>query len=280
MALSKRVLRPDEKGRGFARAVRLLDLTLPLDHDWMPDEALPSAASFVVAPATHPDKGFLVGTETGTCLTLPAQFDEYRKTHRLHEIPTEALVLRPTVVLDLAAEENVTIGAEQVQRALGTLSVERGDALLLRTGWGDQGRERLGGSHYLLRGPRLGLDAARALAEFMRGRGSDLLLTDLALIAHLDAHQIPDWTALRPRPLPYPSSESQTYLHLYRHEQADADYAVARIFAAAGVMTVKRLVGCAALASPRFRVIVGPLHLVRGVGATCRVIAVEGENGR
>ena len=45
--------------------MRLVDLTLPLDHDWMPDEALPSAAAFVVAPQTHPDKGFLVGTETG-----------------------------------------------------------------------------------------------------------------------------------------------------------------------------------------------------------------------
>jgi kynurenine formamidase len=258
--------------------LRLLDLTLPLDHEWMPDEAVPSAASFVVAPASHPDKGFLIGTETGTCLTLPAQFDEHRKTRRLHEIPPEALVLRPTVLLDLAAGEAVTIGAGDVERALGALSVERGEAVLLRTGWGDHGRERLGGSGYLLRGPRLSLEAARALADFMRVRGSDLLLTDLALIAHLDAHQVPDWTAVQPRPRPYPSPESQIYLHLYRPQQAQADYAVARVFAAAGIMTVKRLVGCGTLASPRFRVIVGPLHLVRGVGATCRVIAVEGES--
>ena len=257
--------------------LRLLDLTLPLDHDWMPDEAVPTAASFVVAPQTHPDKGFLVGTETGTCLTLPAQFDEHRKTRRLHEIPADALVLRPTVLLDVAADEDVTIAAGDIQRALGTLSLEGGDALLLRTGWGDHGRERHGGSRYLLHGPRLSLDAARALAEFMRGRGSDLLLTDLALIAHLDAHQVPEWAALLPRPRPYPSPESQTYLHLYRPQQAEADYAVARIFAAAGIMTVKRLVGCGTLASPRFRVIVGPLHLVRGVGATCRVIAVDGD---
>ena len=39
-------------------------------------------------------------------------------------------------------------------------------------------------------------------------------------------------------------------------------------------MTVKRLVNCGALAGPRLRVIVGPLHVVRGVGATCRVVAV------
>lgn len=257
--------------------MRLLDLTLPLDHEWMPDEAVPSAASFVVAPATHPDKGFLIGTETGTCLTLPAQFDEHRKSRRVHEIPPEALVLRPTVVLDLAAGADVTIGARDVERGVGTLPVEHGDAVLLRTGWGDHGHERLGGSRYLLRGPRLHVDAARTLATFMGARGSDLLLTDLALIGHLDAHQIPEWTALLPRPRPYPSPESQTYLHLYRPQQVAADYAVAKIFAASGIMTVKRLVGCGTLTAPRFRVIVGPLHLVRGVGATCRVIAMEGE---
>lgn len=257
--------------------MRLVDLTLPLDHDWMPDEALPSAAAFVVAPPTHPDKGFLVGTETGTCLTLPAQFDEHRKTRRLHELPPEALVLRPTALLDVPAGEGATITAARLREALGGLGLQQGDAVLLRTGWGDQGRERLGGSGYLLGGPRLELEAARTLAEFMRSRGSDLLLTDLALLAHLDAHQIPEWTALLPRPPAYPSTESRMYLHLYRREQADADYAVARVFAAAGIMTVKRLIGCGGLAGPRLRIIVGPLHLVRGVGATCRVIALEGE---
>jgi kynurenine formamidase len=255
--------------------VRLVDLTLPLDHDWMPDEALPSAAAFVVAPQTHPDKGFLVGTETGTCLTLPAQFDEHRKTRRLHDLAPEALVLRPTVLLDVPAGEGATLAAETLRQALGSLRVERGDAVLLRTGWGDQGRERLGGSGYLLKGPRLALEAARALAQFMRDRGSDLLMTDLPLLAHLDAHQVPEWTTLLPRPRAYPSTESQMYLHLYRREQADADYAVARVLAASGIMTVKRLVGCGTLAAPRFRIIVGPLHLVRGIGATCRVIALE-----
>ena len=100
-------------------------------------------------------------------------------------------------------------------------------------------------------------------------------MTDLPLLAHLDAHQVPEWTTLLPRPRAYPSNESQMYLHLYRREQADADYAVARVLAASGIMTVKRLVGCGTLAAPRFRIIVGPLHLVRGIGATCRVIALE-----
>ena len=65
------------------------DLTLPLDHNWMPDEVLPVAAHFYLAPKYHPDKGVILGSETGTCLTLPAAFADFRKTTRLHEVAIE-----------------------------------------------------------------------------------------------------------------------------------------------------------------------------------------------
>lgn len=261
--------------------MRYVDLTLTLDHDAMPDEALPSAAALVIAPREHADKGFLVGTETGTCLTLPAQFAEHRQGRRLHEVPPEALVLRETVVVDCPAGEGGEITADALEPAVAAAGAGAGDALLLRTGWGDRGLEGQAGTRYLLRGPRLALAAAQALAARMRALGSDLLLTDLPLIARLDAHQIPEWTSLLPRPRPYPSVESRVYLHLYTPEKARADYAVARVLAEAGIMTVKRLVGCGRLEARRLRVIVGPLHLVRGVGSTCRVIALEaGEVGR
>ena len=58
------------------------DLTLPLDHNWMPDEVLPVAAHFYLAPKYHPDKGIILGSETGTCLTLPAAFADFRHVRR------------------------------------------------------------------------------------------------------------------------------------------------------------------------------------------------------
>jgi kynurenine formamidase len=254
--------------------VTFVDLTLTLDHDAMPDEGLPTAAAFVVAPRDHEDKGFLVGTETGTCLTLPAQFVEHRKTRRLHEIPPEALVMRETALVDLPAAGGADIAAADVERAFASAETRSGDAVLLRTGWGDQGLEQRTGTAYLLGGPRLTVDGATALASRLRALGSDLLLTDLPLLARLDAHQRPEWRSLLPPPRPYPSAEARVYLHLYTPDRARADYATARVLADAGVMTVKRLVNCRALTRPRLRVIVGPLHLVRGVGATCRTIAV------
>ena len=78
-----------------------LELTMPLNHEYMADEILPTATPFVLAPPGHPDKGISLGTETGTCLTLPSQFTEFRKTTRLHEVALEKLTLREAVVVSV-----------------------------------------------------------------------------------------------------------------------------------------------------------------------------------
>jgi kynurenine formamidase len=109
----------------------------------------------------------------------------------------------------------------------------------------------------------------------MAERESDLLLTDLALIGWPDKHLLPEWTSLFPRPGPWPSTEAQIYLHLYTPQKAKNDFAVELVLARAGIMTVKRLVHCKDLLSEGLRVIVSPLHIVRGVSSTCRVIAIQ-----
>jgi kynurenine formamidase len=255
--------------------VRLHELTLPLDYEYMPDEVLPTATPFVVAPREHADKGFLFGTETGTCLTLPAQFAELRKSTRLHEVPPEQLILRETALLSVPKGEGEAIEPADVQRALAQADVRAGDAVLLRTGWGDRGEHQRPGTRYLLGTPHFTLEGAQALATAMREHGSDLLLSDVATIAWPDQHLMPEWLSLIPRPRPWPSPEATVYLHLYTAEKMARDYAAALAFARAGIITVKRLVNCGSLSSTRVRSIVGPLHLVRGVGATCRVVAIE-----
>jgi hypothetical protein len=42
-----------------------------------------------------------------------------------------------------------------------------------------------------------------------------------------------------------------------------------------GITTVRKLVDCGQIKSQRIKVIVSPLHVVRGVASTCRVVAVE-----
>ena len=48
--------------------MQLLELTMPLDHQWMPDELFPTATRFMLAPRGDPEKGITVGTESGTSL--------------------------------------------------------------------------------------------------------------------------------------------------------------------------------------------------------------------
>jgi len=251
------------------------DLTLTLDHEWMPDEVLPMASRFYLAPKYHPDKGIILGSETGTCITLPAAYADFRKTTRLHEVSLEKLFLRSTTVFDIPKEENQAISEAELKQAIDKARFNKGNAVLVRTGWGDRGFHKEGGSHYMLASPSFSAEAATLLAAFMAEEDSDLLLLDAALIGRPEKYLIPEWTALFPRPGPWPSTEAQVYLNLYTPEKAKEDFAVELILAQAGIMTVKRLVNCAKLPANGLRIIVSPLHIVRGVASTCRVIAVE-----
>ncbi len=257
--------------------MRLLELTMPLDHEWMPDEVFPTATQFVLAPRGDPAKGITVGTDTGTCLLLPAQFAACRRTRRLHEVPPAELVLRPATVVDVPCEPRAGLGRAALAAALEGADFRPGDALLLRTGWGDRAAHERGSDRYLLDTPHLALDGAAYLSEQMAARASNLLLLDTALVGYPDQHLVPEWASLRPRPRPWPSEAARAYLAGYLEREVLEDWAVEYRLAEAGIMTVQRLVDCGAIQDRRVRLIVAPLHVVRGVGAPCRVIAVEGE---
>ena len=252
-----------------------LELTLPLDHEWMPDEVFPTATGFYLGSRYHSEKGIVLGSETGTCIALPSEFAEFRKTMRLNEVPIEKLFLRPATILGISKKDGEKINAEDIRQALKSNDPKPGDAVLIRTGWGDTGACREPGSRYMLESPHFSVEAAEFLAGALVEKKCDLLLTDLALMGRPDKHLIPEWCSLQPRPRPWPSPEARVYLHLYSSDKARRDFAVEFAFAKVGVMTVKRLIHCGAIQRPRVRIIVSPLHVVRGVASTCRVVAVQ-----
>ena len=254
--------------------MQLLELTMPLNHEYMADEVFPTATPFIVAPGGHPLKGFSLGTEAGTCLTLPSQFAETRKTARLHEVELEKLTLRETAVLDIPKDGGEVTDAD-LDAAWRGADVRYGDALLIRTGWGDQDLYERPGSRYMVGSPYLVASSAQHLAARMRTNGSDLLLTDMAVIAMPQQYLIPEWFPIAPRPEPWPAAKAAGYIRSYTPEKAAADNGAAIALASAGIMTVKRLVNCAAIQQRRIRIIVGPLKLIRAVGSTCRVVAIE-----
>src|SRR5262249_40105682 len=135
-------------------AMNFIDLTMPLSHQWMPDEVLPTSAKFFLGPKNHQEKGIVVGSDTGTCLTLPAMFVDLRKTTLLDERTVEKLVLRQTTVAIVHKNDEEEITRTDVEKALDTSRPAKGDALLVSTGWGDRSYRELEGDAYVLQSPR------------------------------------------------------------------------------------------------------------------------------
>jgi kynurenine formamidase len=254
--------------------MNFLDLTMPLNHRWMPDEVLPTAVKFFLGPKNHREKGIVVGSDTGTCLTLPSVFADFRKTTRLDELPVEKLVLRPTTVATIPKGNEEEISRTDVKKAIDNCRPAKGDAWLITTGWGDRSSEDLEGGAYVLQSPHFSLEAAKYLTERMRANESDLLLLDTALLGWPGSYLIPEWCSMLPTP-PVESGEARMYLHLYNTDKAKADFAVEMEFARLDIMTVRKLIRCGQIKKPKVKVIVAPLQIVRGVAATCRVVAVE-----
>ena len=254
--------------------MNFMELTMPLNHRWMPDEVLPTSVRFFLGPKDHQEKGIVVGSDTGTCLTLPSVFADFRKTTRIDELPVEKLVLRSTTVATISKGNEEEISRMDVEKALDTSRPAKGNALLIRTGWGDRSYHELEGGAYVLQSPHFSVEAAKYLGERMRDNESDLLLVDTALLGWPGNYLIPEWCSMLPTPF-VASGEARMYLHLYNTNKAKADFAVEIEFARLGIMTVRKLVHCGRIKNPKVKVIVAPLQVVRGVAATCRVVAVE-----
>ena len=250
--------------------MKFIELTMPLNHQWMPDDVMPTAVKFFLGPKNHQEKGIVVGSDSGTSLTLPSMFEAFRKTTRLDEVPVDKLVLRPTTVVTIAKAEGEEINRAEVQRAFDSVRPAKADAILITTGWGDNPY----GESYVLGSPHFSLEAAQYLAKKMNENQSDLLLLDTAMVGWPDKHLIPEWCSMLPTPAAE-SAEARMYLHLYDGEKAKKDFAVEMEFARLGIMTVRKLIHCGQIKKDRIRIIVSPLKIVRGVASTCRVVALE-----
>jgi kynurenine formamidase len=254
--------------------MNFVDLTMPLNHRWMPDEGLPTAIKFFLGPKDHQEKGMVVGSDSGTSLALPSLFAEFRKTTRLDQVPVEKLFLRPAVVAHIDKGDGEEISESDVEKAFNDARPAKRDAFLIITGWGDKPHDQAEGNEYILGSPHFSFEAARVLAQALHDNQNDLLLLDTALLGLPKSHMIPEWFSMLPAPSAE-SAEARMYLHLYDSEKAKKDFAVEMEFARLGITTVRKLVQCGQIKSQRIKLLVSPLNIVRGVASTCRVVAVE-----
>ena len=167
----------------------------------------------------------VVGSDSGTSLTLPAVFAEFRKTTRLDQVPVEKLFLRPAAVARISTGNRKEISKSDVEKAFNDSGPAKGDAFLIVTGWGDKAHHQGEGNDYILESPYFSFDAARTLAQALHENENDLLLTDTAVLGLPKSHIVPEWFSMLPPPSAE-SAEARMYLHLYDREKVKKDFAV------------------------------------------------------
>ncbi|WP_162606301.1 cyclase family protein [Jiangella asiatica] len=265
--------------------MRTIDLTLPL-YPFMPvGNVWAWDSPFQLAPIMTPDSHGVSAydmsfhSETGTRLMLAACYAD--DAPKIDELDYARLVNRPAVVIDIPKGALEAIMPEDIDATLAVdPDVRPGDAVLVRTGWGDGERYRRLGDEYATTTPHFSVAGAERLVEVMREKDLDLMLTDCAYVGgHGKGLQYPEWSSRRPwdRP-PFPSDQARIYMRHYvgsRGAGGTGPDFPASVPLHASVSPVAALANCGSVTAKRITVTVLPLYLAGAAGAPCTVVAME-----
>lgn len=259
--------------------MKFVDLTLPL-YDFMPVGSVWAwDVPFQTQPITSDDHGYVLHmitmhSETGTRLMIRAMQDP--DAPRIDEMPLESLVLRETVVVDAPCGIGGRLDAADIEKAFEGADFRPKDAIIIRTGWGDDKRWEKLGDDYARKTPFVSKEAAERLVEIMKKNGSDLVGADVATWGRGDKYQLPEW-ASKPaweRP-PFPSYQAKRYLASYTKEKAYEDFQSPHVLNSADVMYIGAMCNLGSITKERVKLIVLPMKLKGARGASCRVVAIE-----
>ncbi|MEW1822869.1 cyclase family protein [Arthrobacter sp. NPDC080031] len=252
---------------------------MPVGNVWAWDS--PFQRTDVMTPATHGVSAhhLTFHSETGTRLMLGACYDA--NAPRLHEMDYGDFLNRPTIVIDIPKGPDEEIEPADIDATLASdPDYREGDAVLIRTGWGDGERYRTIGDAYAQHTPHFSVAGAERLIEVMAEKNSDVMLTDCAYIGNLGRDfMYPEWSSREPwdRP-PFPSQQARIYMRHYTPERGAGGGAPdwASSVPLHGAMSpVAAVANCGSITAKRIRVTVLPVFLRGASGAPCSVIAFE-----
>lgn len=214
----------------------VINLTLPIAPDMPVGQVWPHDVPFQMEPIrTYAAGGaqleyYQFHTETGTRLVTRARHDP--DAAGLSGVDFAGLVDRRTLVVDVPKGAGELIERREIEEALSRAGgFAEGDAVLIRTGWGETARCRSLGEAFVLQSPRLTVDAAMRLAAILRERRSTLLAIDTpclssCALAHAQREWLPVPSWQRPH---WPSDIARAYLRQYGPAKVGADWGDDRI---------------------------------------------------
>lgn len=264
--------------------MRIIDVTWPLYEGIPLGTVFPNQAEFKVEVTaefpSHRSYAYQVWCEQGTRLCLPSMMYRFHgDKEKLDEVDLSKLVLRDTVVLDVPKGPNQPVTGRDIEDACSKADYREGDAVLVRTGWGDDERYLKLGEDYVFTSPYYADDACQKLVEIMTRKKSDLFCYDTANI-HDYADVKATWCQMKPRPKPWPSPEAKEYLAKMAKEPIMETIGSGESWGAMRliknrIMLHGGLVNCSQIKKQRVKLIALPLRVKGGVMAPCHTVAIE-----
>ncbi len=265
--------------------MRVINLTLPL-YDHMPVGNVwawdtPFRTEPIINYEEHQGRLFHISmhNECGTRLMFRGTI--VPGSPHICDLDWTPFINRDTVVIDLPKDARGEITADDINRIVATdPDYKPGDAVLLRTGWGDNERYRKLGDDYAKNTPHFSDEGAMATVELLHKRGSNMVLTDCAYVGNCGrARMRREWADLPPwqRP-PWPSDAAKAYLRHYHgsHEGGarSADW-LSSVFLLENLYTIGALCNCGSITKKRVKITLLPMNFAVDGGAPCTVVAVE-----
>lgn len=214
----------------------VINLTLPIAPDMPVGQVWPHDVPFQMEPIrTYAAGGaqleyYQFHTETGTRLVTRARHDP--NAAGLGGFEFAGLVDRRAVVVDIPKGAGESIESHEIEAAVARAEgYANGDAVLIRTGWGETARCRSLREAFVLQSPRFTVDAARALAAILRDRQSTLVAIDTPCLSSCaQSHAQREWLPVPSWQRPHwPSDIARAYLRQYGRAKAEADWGDDRI---------------------------------------------------
>jgi kynurenine formamidase len=271
--------RTTSSGAARPAGQRVVDLTLPL-YDNMPVGSVQAwDVPFRTEPIVTRDRnGFEIWmvtmhTESGTRFMMGSM------THRgatVDQVALDSFVMRPTAVVKLPADELYVIGPEDIDRAFAGADLREGDAILLHTGWADDGRWYEMKDDFTRRSPGVSAEGAARLVEIMKANKSDLVGIDVANWGTGDVHMKPLWSS---KPAwerdHFPGQGARRFLQEYTPDMSRADWTSPAVLADENMFFIGTVCNLGSLRSERVDLTVLPMKIEGAPGAPCRVVAIE-----
>jgi kynurenine formamidase len=263
--------------------VKVIDLSMTIYEGCPVGSVWPYDTPFTIEEIwSHEKHGFrsfkmtLSQEGAGTRFMVESTFLEAKDGLKVDQVDLSKLVLRDAVVLDTPKEAEGEIMADDIDHALANANYRPGDAVIVRTGWGDNERYRRIGTDYVIKAPHWTRPASEKITSFMKANGSDLLIYDSERFADLvGTKAYGGWAQRKPLPKPWPSPEALEVTNNFVRDDTLLECSSYLPFVRNRIMVVGAAVNCGAISQKRVKVIVLPLKVEGACGVPCRVVALE-----